>query len=527
MEATMPRSNGLQLVLEVLSRRKWLAILTFGAVFTGAVSASKFLPDMYQSSATVLIERQQIPEAFVQSPATSAVETRLQALSEEILSRSRLEELITRYDLYTAARQRVPLQEVVEQARRDIKVDVKRVEQMGPHHRAVSFNVSYSGLDPHKVALVTNAIASLYVEQNTRSRERQAIETAQFLASELEEVKKELDEQEQRLSKAREREANLALLAQMNTQLRQNNDSLTRVSERRAALAKQLGEAERQAGRETVVAADGRPVGGAAQLEQRIAELTQRLAELETRFTPKYPDVVKAKKELASLIEHRSNPQGNAGRDRAVSLPASQYMNELRRAIGEAEAEIRALRSEADGLRHSIAGYRHRLETTPQPAQQSQTLEREYEATRERYNSLLKRQEEARLGESMEQSQKGEQLRIINPAVASSRPAAPDRRRLTLMGFMLSLGLAAGVVVLVEQWDTSFHRVDDLRAFTRVPVLVSISRIVTTADVRRRQKRFSLAVTSAILSLLLIAGLSYLLVNGNEQVMRFLVRRGL
>ena len=95
------------------------------------------------------------------------------------------------------------------------------------------------------------------------------------------------------------------------------------------------------------------------------------------------------------------------------------------------------------------------------------------------------------------------------------------------MGFVLSLGLTAGLVVLGEQLDTSFHNVDDLRALTRVPVLVSISRIITKTDVRRRQTRFSLAVISAILGLLLVVSLSYLLVNGNEQLMQFLARRGL
>jgi succinoglycan biosynthesis transport protein ExoP len=524
MESAMRRTNGLQLALAVFKRRGWLAVLTFAAVFAAAVSVIKFLPDVYQSTATVLIERQQIPETLVRSTSTSAVETRLQAMSEEILSRARLEDLIDRFDLYAALRQRVPLEEVVERVRRDIQLNVKRVDQTGPNRAAVSFSISYSGLEPEKVALVTNAIASLYVEENSKSRGRQAMETTEFIEIQLAEIKKDLAGQERRLSKVKEREANVAALTQLNTQLRQNSDTLTRVSERRAALARQLGEAERQAGRETVVAPNGRPVGGAAQLELRIAELTQRLAELETRFTPKYPDVVKTKMELASLIQQRDRAKGNTGLGKEVSVPASQYMNELKRSIGEAEAEIKALRSEAEGLRHSIADYRQRVEATPQPAQQSQTLEREYEATRERYNSLLKRQEEAQLGESMEQTQKGEQLRIVDAAVPSRKPAAPKRSRLLLLGFMASVGLAAALVVLAEQWDTSFHSVDDLRAFTRVPVLVSTSRIVTKADVGRSQRRFSLAAASAILGLGLIVGLAFLLANGNEELLQLLAR---
>jgi uncharacterized protein involved in exopolysaccharide biosynthesis len=550
MEHAVRRHNGLQLALDVLNRQKWLAVLTFGTVFATAISIIEFLPDIYQSSATVLIERQQIPETLVRSTSSSAVETRLQTLSEEILSRSRLEGLINRYDLYATLRQRVPLEEVVEQARRDIKLTVKRVEQTGPQRIATSFTISYAGVDPDKVAVVTNAIASLYVEESSQSRGRRAMETEEFLASQLNEVKRKLDEQEQRLRRAKEREANLALLAQLNTQIHQNHDTLTRVSERKAALARQLVEAERQAGRGRVLGPDGRPTGTLASLEQRIAELTQKLPELQTRFTEKYPDVVKMKLELATLEAQRAKAQGEAGSHQEVPVVDSPHMQELKRTISEAEAEIKALKSEGDSLRRSIANYRQYLETTRpseqmsqtrereydvtlatleltlRGAQQSQTIEREFEATKERYNSLLKLQEEAWLGKNMEESQKGEQLRLIEPAVPSRRPAT-NRNRLLVTGFLLSLGLAAGMVVLVEQWDTSFHKVDELRAFTRVPVLVGISRIVTKADVRRRRRRFGLAVTSAVLGLLLIVGLSYLLVDGNEQLTQLLVSRGL
>ena len=259
MEIPVRRSTGLQLALEVLSRRRWLALLTFGCLFSAVISISIFLPDLYQSNTTVLIERQQIPETFVKSTATSAVETRLQTMSEKILSRSRLEELINRYDLYATLKQGVPLEEVAGRFRREILLNIKRVEQMGPNLAAVSFSISYTGLDPQKVAVVTNAIASLYVEENTQSRERQATETTQFLASKLEEVKEELSEQERQLSKVKEREAHLAMLAGLNTQLRQNSDALTRVSERRAGLARQLVELERQAGRGTAIGPDGKP----------------------------------------------------------------------------------------------------------------------------------------------------------------------------------------------------------------------------------------------------------------------------
>ena len=121
MEDAGRRSNGFEVALEVLSRRKWLAILTFGGMFAAVVSIVMFLPNVYRASATLIIDRQQIPEEFVKSTVTSAVETRLQTISQEILSRSRLESLINRFGLYTHLREQVPLEAVVERVRQDIR----------------------------------------------------------------------------------------------------------------------------------------------------------------------------------------------------------------------------------------------------------------------------------------------------------------------------------------------------------------------------------------------------------------------
>src|SRR5262249_34565999 len=147
--------------------------------------------------------------------------------------------------LYANLKQHLPMEEVIERMRLDIRRQVKQVEQMGPDRATASFSMSFSGRDPQKVAAVTNALASFYVEENVKVREQQAVETAQFLAAQLEEVKKRLDEQEQRLGKFKVQEANMATLAQFNSQLRQNSDALIRIGERRTALARQLADLER------------------------------------------------------------------------------------------------------------------------------------------------------------------------------------------------------------------------------------------------------------------------------------------
>ena len=194
------QASGLHGLPAVWSRRKWLAILVFIFPMSAAVSLLVFLPNIYQSTATVLVDRQQVPEAFVQPTVTSALETRLHTISQEILSRSRLEALITRFGLYADLRKRIPSEEVIERMRKDIKLELKGVDVRGARQATVAFTISYQGSDPATVSLVTNTLASFYIEENLKARERQATGTAQFLKVQLEETKKRLDDQEQRVS---------------------------------------------------------------------------------------------------------------------------------------------------------------------------------------------------------------------------------------------------------------------------------------------------------------------------------------
>lgn len=511
------RDGRADLARAVWSRRKWLAIVAFAVPFSAAVSLAKYLPNVYRSAATVLIEGQQVPATFVRPAVTSELETRIHTISEEILSRSRLGDIIARLDLYPDLRKRTSLEAVIERMRRDIDVKPKEISQPdGRGATTVAFTLSYTGRDPQTTARVTNTLASFYIEENRRNRERQATGTAQFLWSQLDEVKRQLDQQEARISDFKMRhigelpqqlEANLATLEQLNAQLRLNSDKQIQISDRRALLMKQANEGEglHSAGRRDTTV-------------ERLARLKQELAQLRTSFTEKYPSVVKLKTEIATLEAQlaRAAANGHASEDEAA--PVTPSVLEFRRAVSEVETEIKALKAEEDRLRRDIVVYQRRVENAPQREQEFQETSRDYDTTKELYHSLLKRYEDAQLAESLEQRQKGEQFRILDPAIPKG-PVAPDRLRLILMGLMLSLGLAFGVVVLAEQLDTSFHSVDDLRSFSRAPVLVSLPLIVTATDVRRRRWRLGLGAAAAIVVVALAYGLAYLVATGEAPLL--------
>ena len=214
--------------------------------------------------------------------------------------------------------------------------------------------------------------------------------------------------------------------------------------------------------------------------------------------------------------------KSDAPSEAATPTPQDPSIRRLKAALTEVDAEVKALRKDESRLQAATARYQARADNTPLREQEFQELSRNYQTTKDHYQSLLKRYQEAQLAEDMEQRQKGEQFKIVDPAVVSDRPAAPNRSRFLLTGLILSLGLAAAAVVLAEQLDTSFHAIEELRAFTKIPVLVGIAGIATRRDTVFRRRRFRLATALAILVVLLLAGGSHLAGRGNATLVALL-----
>jgi polysaccharide chain length determinant protein (PEP-CTERM system associated) len=521
--------RALEIVRGAWSRRRWLAIVVFVAPLAAVIGAVPALPDVYKASAVILVERQQVPEEFVRSTVTSGLETRLHTISQEILSRSRLEELIERFDLYPELRRHWRPEAVAQRMRSSIDVELRGLEAKLRSNAIVAFTISYVGGDARTVAAVTNTLASSYLEAYTRARERQASGTAEFLRRQLGEVEQRLAEQEGRLSAFKARhlgetpqhmESNLSILDRLNTQLRLNNENQNRALERRELLTRRLAEAESSSPRLATTGALGAPPEPESPAA-RLARLRQELADLRTRFSERYPDVVRTKAEIAAAESQARSSPDNRPLDPAPPDPRTVKLAE---ALGELETEIKALKGEERRLREDLAAYQRRVENTPRREQEFHDLSRGYETTSELYRTLLRRYEEAQLAETLEQRQKGEQFRILEPAIPSRAPFAPNRLWLALLGVGGSLAAAVATVWLAEQFDGSLHTMDDLRAFTAASVVASIPPIVTRREVTRRRWRLAVATVTVIVGVGLLAGVSHSVARGNEQLVWLLAR---
>jgi succinoglycan biosynthesis transport protein ExoP len=482
-----------------LRRRKWLGLAAFSLVLAAALSFAKGLPNLYQSTATVLVER----------PATEGaddVDSRLQRIRQEILSRSRLLALISRFDLYPKLRQTASPESVVERMRRDVRIDAVDSEQISGRG-TISFSVSYRGPDPQKVTDVANTLTSSYIEEDSVLRNRQTSGAATVLQSQLEDVKKRLTQQESKIADFKKshagalpQQADMSLLAmeRLQGQIQKVADAKAAATERRVTLM-----------REESSASEGKDDPDRARLDKA----RQELSDLRTQFSDVYPDVVRKKAEVETLA---ATVAARPAVDR--SLPQLEQVNR----------EIRRLQAEESRLRGESDVYARRVAGAPWLEQEYQSLSRDYNTTKDFYDSLLKRYEEAQLAESHEGRERGQLLRLLDPAIRPTEALAPDRFRLAVFGLIAAIACAIIAIAAAERMDTSFHSADEVREYTRVPVLVRIPRMTSESPRDRSMARWR----AVVLALFLVVGVtltvhaSSLLAHGNEGIVSVLAPRG-
>jgi polysaccharide chain length determinant protein (PEP-CTERM system associated) len=508
-----------EVVFEIWYRRKWLALLIFSAVLAAALSAAFSLPDLYRSSATVLVDHQEVSEAFVRPSVTAELETRIQTIHQQVTSRARLGGLIERLGLYPEMKSWAPPELVVERMRRDIELKLQGVETSG-RNATIAFTLSYNGRDPATVADVANRLVAFYIDENTRSRERQASRTADFLKDQVAGVRRELDEQDRRAADFMNRhsselpqqlEVNVGALGRLTSSLQMNGERQMRLIERRERL-----DAERSG----IGVAAGATEAGAA--EAQLWKLRQDLAALQGKYSETYPDVARTKREITALegqVARRA-----AGSSGTSAKPAAGGGPDAYAAI---DAQMKALKDEEAGLRRAIAGYEARVESTPSRQRVIEQLSRGQDTARGRYDTLLKQYEDARIAASLEHGQSGEEFRILDPALPPREPTAPNRLWLSLLGVVAALVFSVGGIVAAEKLDTTFHSTDDLRNAIPAPILATIPRVATLTGARLIRHKRAFATGLALAGLALIVAGSWYIAAGNETIARLTARGGL
>jgi polysaccharide chain length determinant protein (PEP-CTERM system associated) len=543
------RGVGLAAILEIVRRRRMLALLPFVFVLAAATSLAFFLPSLWTARATVLVDRQEIPEAFVKSTMNTDVDARLLTLSHDVLDTPRLSKIIQENNLYPSLRRAKPMPDVVERMRKDIAVDVQETkERRGRESSSMVFTVAYTTTDPVVSARVTNTLAALFSEENSRQREKQAQGTSEFLETQLGELRTKLAGQEQKITAYKEqylgelpeqKEVNLRTLERLQQQLSLAYENNRRATERRQNISQSMNNldlASAMAGSPAAIA--GPTVTPAETAAARVSILKQELAALQTTYSDKYPDVIQMKEQIRALErrvaeEEKKMAAGSASpksgkselsrssRDMQLAVQ-NPYVLSLMQQRDQADVEAKASNEEIAGLTRQIAVYQRRLEMTPKREQELALITRDYETTRDMFRQLLAKRGEADIAAELEQRQKGERFRVIDQARLPERPAGPNRLRLLLVGLVLAFGAAGVAVVLAEQVDTSYRRAEEVRATAGVPVLSTIPRIVTEDDRLQAARQRRMALGAVAIGLLVVVGTSFMVAYNNQSLVSLL-----
>lgn len=461
---------------EIFLRRKMYFIIPFVLIFTAAAVWAVVAPRKYQASTLVLVTPQRVPTELVRPTVTAGVLERLNSISQEIMSRTRLEKIIDEFKLYESELQSMKREEVVDLMRKNIKVDLpKRSAEPAGY-----FTISYTGDDPRIVTLVANKLSSLFIEENLKLREQQAVGTTEFLTNELQSTKEKLEVQGKSLadykrrnmgSLPEQRDTNIKLLEQLQLLYQRNEENLRASEDRRLLIRKQMADIENPTS--VTMGADGSVLASKnkGSVESQIDDLKKQLAELQSRYTDKHPDIVRTRKRIAEL-EKRKDTLGVKNDPRYRELDNALTFNSM---------EIKRLKEEGERLRAQLGQYRGRIEGTTAREQEMVSMLQEYNNTRLQYDTLIKKSEEAQQAENLERRQKGEQFRVIDPARFPEKPVQPDVPKLLLIGLFAGLGFGLGGIFVREQLDRSFHDPEDAEVTLGLKVLANIPKIVSKA----------------------------------------------
>ena len=491
--------------VEILKRRKLSMAVPAVLVIIVASIVAFVWPPVYRSTSTILIEDQEIPREFVMASVTGYAEQRLQTINQRIMSTSKLLEIMNRFNLYLEMRKKYTVEEIVETMRKDIKLetisaDVKDRRTGAATSATIAFTLSYDGRSRETVQQVANVLASLFLEENLKVRERQAVGTSKFLEEEARTVEDNLKQVESKIAAFKQKNLNtLPELMQVNMQ------SLERVERDIDQLKNQLGNLKERESYLLAQLASMTPTGSASQDRNLLRELKAKLVQLQLKYTDKNSEVIKTKAEIEELEKRLNSEPANqqAGQQKykvsATDMSENPAYATLASQLAATQTDIEATQKQIQEVTRKRDDYQRRIEASPRVDETFKALMIERNQMQAKYDDLMKKVLEARVAQGLEKEQMGERFTLIDPARLPGKPVRPNRPVIMLIGFMLAIGAGVGSAALREHMDTSIKSVSQIDAITSVPVLAVVPEIVTWQDtVRAKTRRRNIIVGMAL-----------------------------
>ncbi len=521
-----PKFSGWADYWRIALRRRWWILLPIFLAWAAVWGVSWLLPSSYQSEALILVEQQKVPDQYVVPNVGASLQDRLQSISQQILSRTRLQATIDHLHLYPrrdGLGDMLKTGDPVESMRNDIAIDLVRA----PSHpeEFTAFKIRYSAGSPELAQEVNTELTSLFVNENVRAQQQLSEDTTSFLENQLVEARTKMEEQEAKVAAFKTRhlgdlpsqlESNVQILAGIQSQLQNTHQALDSARQQKLYLESLL---QQYRSVRTSSDSDNGGIASASEtasstmspnrtFEKELMDLRLRLQDLQSHYTDVHPDVVALKDKIAKVEKLSAGKTANAS-DLAASegLPqgSSTSMIQLESQLKANQLEISNYQQQESELSSQISSYRTRLNMTPETEQELTSISRGYEESKSNYDSLLQKQMQSQLATSLEQRQKGEQFRIVDPPSLPNKPSAPNHFKISLAGLALGIALGLGLAALLEFKDVRVRGIIDVERLVPVRVLVGIPHLSTQTEDIARKKNLWLEFGAATIIVTLIA----------------------
>jgi len=499
---------------DIVRKRKWLILLPTVAIGLSIAYAVYRLPDVYESVTLIVVKPSTLPNTVVPTVAEETLTRELTSISQVVTSRSSLQPLMEKYDLFHEERLRgEPMELLIDQMRKQIKVEVNTTR----NEITNGFNITYRGRDPKSTQVVAAELASKYIDEQTKGTVNAGTSAKQFIEEQVRTAKTELDASDnQRLSYLQQNMNNLpsqsqALVGRL-TGLHEEQKALIAEQGRQrdlgAAYRSQLADISKSYEQEIALSAenttDPKSTQAWAELVRRRAELEAAQQSLLTQYKPKHPDVVSNQLQIDSVkraqdqmidewktrIAERKAKLTNLSDPRILSLKTQIAM------VDSDSDRTQKLLSETNG---QIADLTERINAIPMAEVGLQAIDREYQTKKLNYDNLLAQQQKIDVGADAAKDFQGGGIQVVDPANLPERPVAPKRFALTAAGFGigLALGLLLAIAVEIRRLFT-IQTTEDAKHYTGLTVLASIPELLTAAEARAIPRRHKLTMAAGV-----------------------------
>jgi polysaccharide biosynthesis transport protein len=501
-------------------RRRWWILIPLFLAWAAVWGVSWLLPAAYQSEALILVEEQKVPERYVTPNVTTNLQERLESLTQQILSRTRLQATIDRFHLYSVMKSA----DSVEQMRNDIKIEL--VETPGRPGEYAAFKMRYSAKSPELAQEVNSKLTTLFIDENLQAQRQLSENTTAFLQSQLADARADLAAQEAKVAAFKAKhlgdlptqlESNVQILSGLQNQLQSTQRTLDAAKQQKLYLESLLQQYQSAESEKSITTSR-------TFLRKELRDMHLRLQDLESRYTDEHPDIVGLKANIAKveklekeaeneMTANQKDPKTTTAVDAAAMVevqtdsPAStmQVQSQLR----ANQFEILNEQQREKYLESQISAYQARLNLTPETEQELTNISRGYEESKANYNSLQQKQMQSQLATSLEHQQQGEQFRIIDPPSLPGKPSSPNHLWFSLGGLIAGIVLGLGLAAILELTDVRLRQEKDLEGIVPVQVLVGIPRLNTPRDnhVRALRKWTELGAAGALVMMIVLGNL--------------------